>query len=162
MYPLLPICQDLGNTPHILHPPEAQTSSPHYFEVEGTNFPLLCPLSDSEPSAWDLSQRLCQQVFMRGINGSACTTTPPPRSAPSHRSLDVASLSPEKPVCLHPPPASLSWPTLPFLALSAVVWVARSSGLETSHSPEGSHPHLRTGSLAFPTCYSSGKTQPMP
>ena len=77
----------------------------------------------------------------------------PPSPVPSHRCLDVAGLSPEKPVCLHPPPASLSWPTLPFLALSAAVWVARSSGLETSLSPEGFHPHLRTGSLAFPSYY---------
>ena len=81
---------------------------------------------------------------------------------PIHRSLDVAGLSPEKPIHLHPPPASLSWPTLLFLALLAIVWVARSSGLETSHSPKGSHPHLRTGSLAFPSCYPPGKTQPMP
>lgn len=106
MYPLLPICQDLGNNPpQSCTPPEAQTSSPHYFEVQGTNFPLLCPSSDSEPSAWDLNQRRCQQVFMRGINGSACTT-PPPQSPATGVWMWLALALRSPSACTLLPPAS--------------------------------------------------------
>ena len=114
-------------------------------EVQGTNSALLFPPSDSEPLAWNLNQSRCQQAFVGGINGCACTTPDPCQS------LGLAGLSLENPVCLHPPSAGLSWPRHPFLALSVVVWVAKSSGRETAHSPEGIHlppPQVRVSCLS--------------